>query len=166
MIFLKHSQFWLTLISIILSLYAAISTWRYEHMKLKISLNWIYDVGGQYDVCFSLFNPSSRPKVITNISLNHENKKFKATTYPSLLIGEKGYSNEFPVNINPFSAKYAIVPFKFVNLSIDDTLREFTFEINSKEVTKKFNLHSKEIDANEFDRIMSIKNSSVSQDDA
>lgn len=160
--FLYSPNFWFTLISVILSLYASISTWRYKHMKLKITLNWVFYAGGQYNICFSLFNPSSQPKALTNVSFTRENHKFSSVTYPLMLTLENAYSTDFPINISPFSAKYVILPFQFVNMPIEDCFQMFSFEINSKHMTREFNLHSKMIDKNEFGRIMSSKNKSIS----
>lgn len=127
-------------ISLVLSLYSAISTYYEKHIKTKVYLRWCAKFGDQLSICLLISNMSSRPSTITDIQLElFKNTWREATWFPALLttVGNKhSYSDYTPINIPPRSAKSVVVSFKQTPFSITTnqkvklkyTVDEVTFE--------------------------------------
>ena len=177
-------KYWPSIVSTLafcLSLYASVVAWNSRHRKPVIRGKWIYKVSTQYNVCLSIYNPSSIPTTIQNIKIlvsggnvyepieyplalttttpRHYLKKTDGVTPVAIVDDPDNHfsSTDMPINIDPYKAKKIIVPFQFVN----DTLEELgphqcTLSVtinNGSQINSDLNVKKLMISQNEFRRL-------------
>ena len=127
-----------------LSLYASAMTWHYRHMKPVIKLKWVYKISTQYNVCLSIYNPSSIPTTIQSIKIVVAGRgQYQPIEYPLVLTSttprhilkdsngitpvavfddpdKHFFSIDMPINIDPYKARKFVVPFQFVNDTLEN----------------------------------------------
>lgn len=82
-------EYWAPIISTLalcLSLYASALTWHSRHVKPIIKEKWIFKVDTQYNVCLSIYNPSSIPTTIQSVKIIVAGGgKYNPVEYPLVL---------------------------------------------------------------------------------
>lgn len=139
--------YWAPIISTLafcLSVYASVMTWRSRHIKPVIKAKWIFKISTQYNLCLSVYNPSSIPTTIQSVRIIVAGGgKYKPIEYPLVLTSvpfrhvlkksdgiipiaffdgpeKKFKSTDMPVNIDPYKAKKIVIPFQFVNDALEN----------------------------------------------
>lgn len=109
----------ISVLSLALSLYSAISTYYEKHIKTKVYIRWSAEFNNQLNLCLLVSNMSSRPSTITDIGLKISDNNFKESTwFPALLAlsgSQKAYSDCTPLNIPPRSSKTFVISFQNLN---------------------------------------------------
>ncbi|RRG09740.1 MAG: hypothetical protein DUD32_05980 [Lactobacillus sp.] len=147
--FYMKPTFWFSLISLTLSIYAAVSTWINRHRKPSIQLNWSSMLSNQINLSVNIYNGLSKPIALNKVNLNFYDKVFTAARWPVKLQGQgnsKVFATEFPVNIEPFKSCDIICAFQYLDKRVDlNTAHDFEFEFGHKPLTKSFNIKPIEI---------------------
>lgn len=164
-----------------LSIYASATTWYSRHMKPTIKTKWICKISTQYNVCLSVYNPSSIPTTIQSIKIVVAGGgKYSPIEYPLILTSrtprhvfkrtdgitpiaffddpdKKFQSTDMPINIDPYKAKKFIIPFQFVNDELEN-LGPLKCDLsvifnNNKQINKSLDVKHLLISENEFHRL-------------
>lgn len=134
-------------IALVLSLYAAISTYYEKHLKARIHALWFFYFDRRLNVNFIFSNMSSRPKTITRIWIKYNDEVIESTWYKARMSSTKingkdicTFSDMVPVNIPSRSSCQAIISFTYLKdfpTQIPEKLT-FLFEIDGSKVEKTF----------------------------
>lgn len=143
----------ISIISLLLALYASISTYYEKHRKTKVYLRWVHHVSDRLNVSFLISNMSSRPSTITNIYLKKPSETIESTWAPSRLLeiddpstkeAKYAYSDWTPLNIPPRASQDFVI--SFLNIQSANPVSEtmtFVFTVDGKD--KEFKLPLKKV---------------------
>ena len=129
---LTQPSFWFSLISIVLAIYAAYTSWQDTHRKIQIYCNWMFKAGDQFNVSFNFFNPSSKNMAINNITLVENGKSYPSNRAPLLLAdrtSSTAFSTPLPINVSSGTSMDAPCPFQFLDEQMEPKKYTFIFHI-------------------------------------
>lgn len=108
-------------LAFLLSCWASYHTYKLTHLQPQAMVKWVNEVksgeSSQFNVCLSVFNGSSKPISIKKIELGH----YHAVDFPLVLVKDENskiYSDDLPINIEPFKSTKFIVVFQYVDPDI------------------------------------------------
>ena len=157
----KEPTFWFALISSVCAGYTVLNNLYNRSKSLLISLNWFSYMGGQINVSFNVYNPSSENRTLRNINFLFEGKRFQVTDYPDILSRRKyadggnvtAFSDGMPININPKSSQSVVVTFKHLPSRIIAAKDlDFAFLIDKKSKIQNISVTEKIIDTEQLVR--------------
>lgn len=142
-------------IALLISIASICMSWRTQHAKASIQLNWVFNAGGQYDVCLTIDNPSNRTIALKSATIIADHSNFHAAQFPVELASRTDglwfFSDDLPINLSPFSSKKIIIAFQFVNKDLQDKkcCLVSLFHKNDQ-INVEFSFNDFEISAKEF----------------
>lgn len=162
--FLYSPNFWFSLISIVLSLYASISVFLEKHKQPIVDLNWCYFSKDKNNIetSFLIYNGSSVPASVTKVKCLNKNISTNALNYPIELMAKDRsktlnnqkvviasgilYSTGFPINITTKNAVEILILFESrVFVSNVPSQLAFEFTVGNKKIRKSFETADKVI---------------------
>ncbi|AUJ29598.1 hypothetical protein [Liquorilactobacillus hordei] len=162
--FLHSPDFWFSLISIILSLYASISVFIEKHKKPLIELRWCHfsTKKNRLETSFNIYNGASAAISITKVQCLNKDISLSNINYPVELFARHRsktsngrevviasgilYSTGFPINLATKNAIEVLILFE-PNIFMSDIPSQlnFEFQIGDKKVCRSFEITDKSV---------------------
>lgn len=155
-----HPSLWISLVSLVISIYAAYTTWKDKHRPIEITCNWSYKIGGQFNISFNFFNPSSRNASISKISIIENGHSYEMVREPLLLVSrapKAAFSPQFPLNISPSTSVDAICPFQYLDSKMELKKYTLVFHVNGDSITKTIDLGKHILSVDQFSKVFESK---------
>lgn len=155
---MNNISIWISILSLLLSISSAFYTWYQQHLPIQYSLDWICNIanGRQLDFGMTFVNPSSKPRIILDLSYVADTKsqpqhttwapckllklentvtvngKIKRTSY------KEAFSDSLPIVVAPYSAKTVVLA--VLNAKITDNQRFMNLDIKIDSSISNINL--------------------------
>ena len=144
---------WLSSISTLLAIYAAVITWKERHRKIELSYNWAYKISNQFNVSFNFFNPSTHNVSISKITIMNDGSSYSSCREPILLLGEKSngvFSTRFPLNISPSTGIDAVCAFQFLANAMKLGKYTIIFRVNNTDIIQIIDISRNKLTDQQF----------------